>query len=358
MGSNPDFLHESRIRFIGNWANQTFLDLATVLIAYLFIGYAIAYGMQYLFGALSADGINSGSYAHYMKMVMFVVAERIKISGYVICAILIGAIVYPIFEGLAWGSLFCAFIAKLGYHDFAGSGVVHIMGGLLGLTAAWILGSRKGRYKDGKPIPIPGHDTTYVVLGAFILAFGWYGFNIGSAAFIDPAGANIASVAVATTMAMAGGILAAAVVTKGDPVWCSNGMCAGLVAICAGADLLTPVKALLVGIIAGIQTPFFFKFLEERGIDDTCGVTPVHAISGLWGVIAVGILDPRFLIGQLIGVITVSIIAVVSGIAIYGSLKALNLLRVDEEVEEVGLDESLYEMNVYPEVPIGSGESS
>ncbi|MFQ6063045.1 MAG: hypothetical protein ACE5J9_07710, partial [Methanosarcinales archaeon] len=134
-----------RRKNVGTHMTLKFLDLATVLIAYLFIGYAIAYGMQYLFGAISADSINSGSYAHYMKMVMFVVAgvtivtgavaERIKISGYVIGAILIGTIIYPIFEGLAWGSLFGAPIATLGYHDFAGSGVVHVMGGLLGLTA-------------------------------------------------------------------------------------------------------------------------------------------------------------------------------------------------------------------------------
>lgn len=338
-----------------------FLDLASVLIAYLFVGYAISYGMQYLGGTLIPGGVDIGSYAHYMKMVMFAVAaitiitgavaERIKMSGYVISTIIVGAVIYPIVESLAWGS--SGFLADIGFHDFAGAGVVHLVGGVLGLTAAAVSGPGKGRYVDGKPIPIPGHDVTYVVIGALILAFGWYGSNIGSASFIADDGVNLASVAVATTMAMAGGTLAAAFVTKGDPIWCSNGMCAGLVAVCAGVDMFTPVSALIVGSVAGLQTPFVFRFVEERGIDDTCGVTPVHAVSGFWGVIAAGLFVPAIsLYAQVVSAVVIVLIAVVSGIIVYGTLKKIGLLRVPGIAEDIGLDEHLYEMNVYPEVPI------
>jgi len=339
-----------------------FLDMSIVLIAYLFVGYAVSYGMQYLWGTLVPGGVDTGSFAHYIKMVMFAiaavtivtgaVAERIKTSGYVIGALMIGAVIYPIIESFAWGS--SGFLANIGFHDFAGAGVVHLVGGVLGLTAAAVLGPRKGRFKNGKPIPIPGHDVTYVVIGAFILAFGWYGFNIGSAAFIAGDGSNIASVAIATTMALAGGTLAAALVTKGDPIWCANGMCAGLVAVCAGADMFSPLNALVVGSFAGLQTPFVFRFVEECGIDDTCGVIPVHAVSGLWGVLAAGLFIPAIsLMSQAISAVVIILVAGVSGLVVYGSLKKLGLLRVSENAEDIGLDEYLYEMNVYPEIPIG-----
>src|SRR5665648_936551 len=353
-----------RRKNVGAHMTLKFLDMSVVLIVYLFGGYAVSYGMQFIGGVLTPGGTDVGSYAHYMKMVMFAVAtvtivtgavaERIKISGYVIGAIIIGAIIYPIGENLAWGS--SGALAAIGFHDFAGSGVVHLVGGVMGLTAAIVLGARKGRFNNGKPVPIPGHDITYIVLGAFILAFGWYGFNIGSAAFIAGDGATIASVAVATTMALAGGTLGAAIMTKGDPVWCANGMCAGLVAVCAGADLFTPVAGLIVGVIAGAQTPIMFRFIEERGIDDVCGVTPVHAVSGLWGVIAAGIFIAEVsLRAQIIGAVVLIAVASGSAFAVYGTLKVAGLLRVSADAEERGLDAYLYEMNVYPEVPVGKG---
>ncbi len=349
-----------RSKNIGTHMTLKFLDLSSVLVVYLFIGYGIAYGASYLFGRLTSAGVEVGSYAHYIKMVMFAVAavtivtgavaERIKISGYLIGSIIIGAVVYPFFEGLVWspGGL----LGELGFHDFAGSGVVHVIGGVLGLTAAAVLGPRMGRFKNSKPVPFPGHNIPFVVLGAFILAFGWYGFNIGSAAFIDPQGANIASVAVATTMALAGGILAAAAMTRADPVWCSNGMCAGLVAICAGADLFSPVPALIVGIVAGGITPLVFRFVEEHGIDDACGVTPVHAVSGFWGVIAVGLFYPSMFTSQLIGAVAAVVVALLAGVIVFGALKMAGLLRIEEDVEAEGLDRAIYEMNVYPEISV------
>lgn len=348
-----------RRKNVGTHMSLKFMDLSTTMLAYLVIGYGIAYGTQYFFGGLNEGGVDVGSYAHYLKMLMFAVAavtivtgavaERIKTSGYIISAIIIGAVIYPLYEGLAWGG---GWLGSIGYHDFAGSGVVHLMGGLLGLTAAVIIGPRIGRFNNGKPVPIPGHDTTYVVLGAFILAFGWYGFNIGSAAFIDDTGANIASVALATTMALAGGIIGSAIITKADPIWCSNGMCAGLVAICAGADLFKPFPALFVGLIAGLITPIIFRFVEEHGIDDACGVTPVHAVSGFWGVVAVGIFYPNLLPAQLIGALVAVALSVILGGILYTTLKTLEMLRVSPQTEMRGLDESIYEMNVYPEIPM------
>ncbi|MBW6519236.1 MAG: hypothetical protein K0A89_12150 [ANME-2 cluster archaeon] len=222
-------------------------------------------------------------------------------------------------------------LTAIGFHDFAGSGVVHLVSGVMGRTAAIVLGTRNGRFKNGKPLPIPGHDITYIVLGAFILAFGWYGFNIGRAAFISEKGATIASVAVATTMAIAGGTLDAAVMIKGDPIWCANGMCAGLVAVCAGADLFTPVSGLIEGAVAGAQTPFIFRFIEERGIDDVCGVTQVHAVSGPWGVIAAGIFIAKVsLIAQIIGAVVLIAVVSISAFATYNTLNVIGLLRVSE----------------------------
>ncbi|MDW7776656.1 MAG: hypothetical protein SCH39_10045 [Methanosarcinales archaeon] len=329
-----------RRKNVGVHMTLKFLDMSVVLIVYLFLGYAVSYGMQFLGGELTPGGTDVGSYAHFMKMVMFAVAtvtivtgavaERIKISGYVVAVIIISSIIYPIGENLAWGA--SGALTAIGFHDFAGSGVVHLVGGVLGLTAAIVLGARNGRFKNGKPLPIPGHDITYIVLGAFILAFGWYGFNIGSAAFISEKGASIASVAVATTMAIAGGTLGAAVMTKGDPIWCANGMCAGLVAVCAGADLFTPVSGLIEGSVAGAQTPLIFRFIEERGIDDVCGVTPVHAVSGLWGVITAGIFIAKVsLIGQIIGAVALVAVASTSAFAIDSALNVIGLLRVSED---------------------------
>ncbi|EHP84121.1 ammonium transporter [Methanotorris formicicus] len=335
------------------------LDLAAVFIGYLAIGYGISYGFENII-PLIFGGFDAELGAWFMKMVMFAaaavtiitggVAERIKILPYFIGALIVGGILYPIVERLVWGGGFEAL--GIAFHDYAGSGAVHLFGGLVGLMAAWALGPRVKKYINGIPQALPGHNIPLAVLGAFILAFGWYGFNIGSAASVGD-GLELTRVAVATTMALAGGIIGGALSSRNDPLYTANGMCAGLVAVCSGVDLFTPIGALIVGLLAGLQQPFTFKFIEEKlKIDDVCAIGPVHAMSGLIGVICAGI--PFLLrepttsfVGQVLGAVVIGLIAIVGGAIIYKGLDATIGLRVPKESEEVGLDEGVLQVSAY-----------
>ncbi len=336
------------------------LDVAAVFIGYLFIGYGIAYGLSNILPLITGT-FDAYLGAWFMKMIMFAtaavtiisggVAERIKILPYFIGALIVGGVLYPIVEHLVWGGGF----ANLGisFHDYAGSGAVHLFGGLVGLIASYILGPRVDKYVNGKPQAIPGHNVPIVVLGAFILAFGWYGFNIGSAFGIENS-VELASVALTTTMSLAGGIIGGALSSRNDPLYTANGMCAGLVAVCSGADLYTPIGAFIVGILAGIQQPFTYRFIEERlKIDDVCAIGPVHAISGLIGVICVGIpfllkrgVEVSFT-GQVIGATVIVLIAIVGGLIIYKGLDLTIGLRVSEEAEKTGLDTTILKVTAY-----------
>ncbi|XRO77140.1 ammonium transporter [Methanocaldococcus sp. 10A] len=338
------------------------LDLAAVFIAYLFIGYGISYGLENIIPLITGN-FDADLGAWFMKMVMFAaaavtiitggVAERIRILPYFIGALIVGGILYPIVEHLVWGGGF----ADLGinFHDYAGSGAVHLFGGLVGLMAAYVLGPRLDKYVNGKPQAIPGHNIPIAVLGAFILAFGWYGFNVGSASGIAN-GVELASVALATTMALAGGIIGGALSSRNDPLYTANGMCAGLVAVCSGVNLFTPIGAFIVGLLAGIQQPFTYKFIEEKlKIDDVCAIGPVHAMSGLIGVICAGIpfllkkgAETSF-VGQLIGAIVISLIAIIGGLIIYKGLDLTIGLRVSKEEEETGLDTAILQTTAYSE---------
>ncbi|WP_048196836.1 ammonium transporter [Methanocaldococcus vulcanius] len=341
------------------------LDLAAVFIAYLFIGYGISYGLENILPLITGT-FNADLGAWWMKMVMFAaaavtiitggVAERIKILPYFIGALIVGGILYPIVEHLVWGGGFASLMG-INFHDFAGSGAVHLFGGLVGLMAAYVLGPRIDKYINGKPQAIPGHNIPIAVLGAFILAFGWYGFNVGSASDLS-SGVELASVALATTMALAGGIIGGALSSRNDPLYTANGMCAGLVAVCSGADIFTPIGALIVGLIAGLQQPFTYKFIEEKlKIDDVCAIGPVHAMSGLIGVICAGIpfllrsdaVSKVSLTGQIIGAIVIALIAIVGGLIIYKGLDLTIGLRVDKEAEKVGLDSAILQTTAYSE---------
>ncbi|AEF96696.1 ammonium transporter [Methanotorris igneus] len=336
------------------------LDLAAVFIGYLAIGYGISYGLENII-PLVFGGFDVELGAWFMKMVMFAaaavtiitggVAERIKILPYFIGALIVGGILYPIVEHLVWGGGFEAL--GIAFHDYAGSGAVHLFGGLVGLMAAWALGPRAKKYINGIPQALPGHNIPLAVLGAFILAFGWYGFNIGSAASVGD-GLELTRVALATTMALAGGIIGGALSSRNDPLYTANGMCAGLVAVCSGVDLFTPIGALIVGLLAGLQQPFTFKFIEEKlKIDDVCAIGPVHAMSGLIGVICAGIpfllRDPSAtsFVGQVLGAVIISLIAIIGGAILYKGLDATIGLRVSKEVEEVGLDEGVLQVSAY-----------
>jgi Amt family ammonium transporter len=354
------------------------MDLFAVFLGYLFIGYGISYGIDYIIPLITGT-FSASIGAWWMKMVMFAaaavtiitggVAERIKIMPYFIGALIVSAILYPIVEHLVWGNAYSisgitiptfeTLLKSFGlpkFQDYAGSGAVHLFGGLVGLSAAWALGPRLRKYINGIPQALPGHNIPIAVLGAFILAFGWYGFNIGSASGVGN-GLELTQVAIATTMALAGGIAGGALGSRNDPLYTANGMCAGLVAVCSGVNLFTPIGALIVGLIAGIQQPFTYKFIEEKlKIDDVCAIGPVHAMSGFIGVLCAGIpfllRDPSAtsFVSQAIGAMVISLIAIIGGVIIYKGLDLTMGLRVPEKAEKEGLDEGILHVRAYSEM--------
>ncbi len=338
------------------------VDLVAVFVGYLCLGYGISYGFENIIPLITGT-FNVELGAWWMKMAVFAaaaitiitggVAERIKIVPYFLGALFVGGILYPIVEHLVWGGGF----AQLGINfvDYAGSGAVHLFGGVVGLAAAWALGPRLRKYINGVPQALPGHNIPIAVLGAFILAFGWYGFNIGSASAVGD-GLEMVQVAIATTMALTGGILGGALSSRNDPLYTANGMCAGLVAVCSGVALFSPIGAMIVGLLAGLQ-PFTYKIIEEKlKIDDVCAIGPVHAMSGLIGVICAGI--PFLLrdassvsfIGQLIGALVIIGIALIGGVIIYKGLDATIGLRVSEDSEKKGCDEGELQVSAYSKI--------
>jgi len=247
-------------------------------------------------------------------------------------------------------------LANVGFHDFAGSAVVHVFGGIIGFTAAYLLGARIGKYEEGVSIPIVGHNIPLAILGAWILAVEWFGFNIRSISSFNDWKIRL-SVAVATTLAMAGGIIGSAIMSKVDPLFIANGAAAGLVAICAGADVVHPVGALVIGIIAGILLPVVYKFVDSKlKIDDVCAVTPVHAVAGIWGTLAVGIFGSKIfggtgqvnILSQFIGIFIIVGIAGILALIIFGILKWTTGIREKIDVERKGLD-SQFKIEMYPE---------
>ncbi|AXI24792.1 ammonium transporter [Methanofervidicoccus sp. A16] len=278
------------------------------------------------------------------------VAERIRFSAYVLISILITAFLYPFFVYLGpWGA------SIVGWHDYAGSLIVHGLGGFLALGAIAALGPRKGRFKDGKPVPILGHNIPMAVFGAFALAIGWYGFNVGSAlALQDISGLVCAT----TTLAMAGGGIGALIASKKDVLFTANGLVAGLVAICAGTDIVSPIGGLIIGLIAGAQVPLVYRLLENMKLDDVCGVVPVHGTAGVIGAILAGIFGMTALGGtgdvNIVSQIVASIFCIVYGVALgYIIAKVVGVvtggLRVSEEEEEIGLDLTEHKLPAYPE---------
>ena len=278
------------------------------------------------------------------------VAERIKFSAYVFISLIITAFLYPFFVYLGpWGA------SIVPWHDYAGSLVVHGLGGFLALGAIMALGPRIGRFVDGKPVPILGHNIPMAVFGAFALAIGWYGFNVGSSlALGDISGLVCAT----TTLAMAGGGIGALIASKKDVLFTANGIVAGLVAICSGTDIVSPVGGLLIGLAAGLQVPIVYRLLEKFGLDDVCGVVPVHGTAWVVGAIGAGIFGMTALGGaggvSLIDQIIASIFCFIYGTGLGFILAKIagiifGGLRVSEEEEMKGLDLSEHKMPAYPE---------
>jgi Amt family ammonium transporter len=303
------------------------------------------------------------------------VAGRAKLRAYVTYTILLAAVIYPVVQGLTWsGGILSSTFG--GFSDFAGGMIVHGMGGIAGLTAAWVLGPRMDRFnEDGSVNVIPGHSITFAVLGTLVLAFGWYGFNVGTAATVfDPAAASegtlqlgafsyVGRVAVTTTLAMAAGAMGAGAVSllktdKVDTLYVANGVLAGLVGITAFPNSATWWGAMVVGLLAGAQLPIVFEFVEKRlNIDDVCAVFPVHGSAGVLGALAVPFLSTGPITGQaiaaqVVGVVAIALWTFVATAAIFGALKAIGEARVSKEHERDGLDASEHGVETYPEFGI------
>jgi Amt family ammonium transporter len=350
-----------------------------------------SYGSLTQFGAGNFGWVNwlyGAVFAMTMATIVSgAVAGRAKLRAYVTYTFLVAAVIYPVVTGLTWGS---GFVASLGFHDFAGGMIVHGVGGIAGLTAAYMLGSRMGRFnEDGSVNVIPGHSMTFAVLGTLILAFGWYGFNVGTSVnvfaveggeLVLGAGWDIVGrVALNTTLGMAMGALGAGGVAlaktgKVDTLYVANGMLAGLVGVTGTADVLTPMGGIMLGLLAGAQLPIVFDFVEKRlKIDDVCAVFPVHGSAGalgivlfpLWstggsaiagGVVPGGILsvEASMFVPQILGTLVITAWTVIATALVWGAFKAVGQARVSPDHEREGLDISEHGTNTYPEFGSGS----
>ena len=346
-------------------------DFSISTIAYFFIGYVVAYGTGFMIGANTLA--ENGGYAlvKFFFLLTFAAAIPAIISGGIAerarfypqlfaSAILVG-LIYPFFEGVIWNGNFgfqswleSSFGAPM--RDFAGSVVVHGMGGWLALMAVLLLGSRKGRYKQGGGISShPPSSIPFLALGAWMLTVGWFGFNVMSAQTIDGISGLVA---LNSLMAMVGGTLAALVAGRMDPGFVHNGPLAGLVAVCAGSDIMHPLGALVTGLVAGALFVYLFTATQNRWkIDDVLGVWPLHGLCGAWGGLAAGIFGLEALGGmggvsfmsQLVGTVAGIIVAIVGGGLVYGIIKSLVGLRLSDEDEFRGADLSIHKVSSSPD---------
>ena len=346
-------------------------DFAMSTLAYFFIGYVIAYGVNFFNGAEQLAQKSGYELVKFFFLLTFAaaipaivsggIAERAKFHPQMAATFMLVGFVYPFFEGIAWNHhygiqawLHATFGAE--FHDFAGSVVVHAVGGWIGLAAVLLLGARRGRYnKEGRISSHPPSSIPFLALGAWILTVGWFGFNVMSAQTIN----NISGlVAVNSLMAMVGGTLTALWMGKNDPGFVHNGPLAGLVAICAGSDLMHPIGALIVGGVAGALFVGMFTLTQNRWkIDDVLGVWPLHGLCGAWGGIAAGIFGLKALGGrggvsfmsQLCGTLLGVTIAFAGGLLVYGVLKKLVGIRLSPEEEFNGTDLSVHKITATPE---------
>ncbi|RJQ43304.1 MAG: ammonium transporter [Gaiellales bacterium] len=348
-------------------------DWAVSTVVYFLVGFPLAYGISFLGGAAGLIEESGYDLAHFFFLLCFAavipaiisggIAERMKFWPQLIGGALLVAFAYPLFEGLVWGRFnvlgatdgWLADLFGAGFHDYAGSVVVHAMGGWLALPAIVLLGPRMGRYPDGGSRPLPIHSIPFVALGSWLLMVGWFGFNVASAAMLP----NVSGLVAANSLlAMGGGLLAAMFVSRRDSVFVYNGALAGLVAVCAGSDLMHPLASLAVGAVAGIIFVKGFLWANERlRIDDVLGVWPLHGLCGAWGGIAAGIFGYEFLGGlggvsfmsQLAGTLACVVIAVALSALTYGALKLTTGLRFTPQQELLGSDLTIHAGKAYPE---------
>jgi len=346
-------------------------DFAMSTMAYFFIGYMVAYGINFFVGAEALAQKNGYDLTKFFFLLTFAaaipaivsggIAERARFNSQLAATFFLVGFIYPFFEGIAWNDRYgvqawleATFGAK--FHDFAGSIVVHAVGGWVGLVAVVLLGARRGRYtKEGAVTAHPPSSIPFLALGAWILSVGWFGFNVMSAQTID----NISGLVAANSlMAMGGGILAALWIGRNDPGFVHNGPLAGLVAVCAGSDIMHPLGALVTGVVAGGLFVYMFTLTQNRWkIDDVLGVWPLHGLCGAWGGIAAGIFGSTALGGvggvafgsQLVGTLLGIGVALAGGAIVYGALKATVGLRLDAEEEFNGADLSIHKISATPE---------
>lgn len=353
-------------------------DFAVSTIAYFFVGYSVAYGVDFFASAEKLTEKSGFELTKFFFLLTFAaavpaiisggIAERSKFNTQLIATAVIVGVIYPFFEALMWGRLASANDKPIllqawlndtfgaTFHDFAGSVVVHTMGGWLAIVVVMLLGPRMGRYtKTGGVTAQPPSSIPFLALGAWILSVGWFGFNVMSAQTIDKISGLVA---VNSLMAMAGGTIAALIAGRNDPGFVHNGPLAGLVAVCAGSDVMHPLGALVTGAVAGGLFVFMFTMTQNKlKIDDVLGVWPLHGLCGAWGGIACGIFGVKSMGGmggvsfmsQLVGTLAGIAVAVIGSLILYGILKAAMGLRLTEEEEFEGSDLTLHRINATTE---------
>jgi Amt family ammonium transporter len=347
------------------------VDFSVSTVVYFLVGYAVAYGSGFLVSATELSALNGYGLVKFFFLLTFAaaipaiisggIAERAKFWPQLMATAVIVGLIYPLFEGAVWNQRwgFQTWIADLTgheFHDFAGSVVVHAVGGWIALPAVVLLGARANRYrKDGGVSAHPPSNIPFLALGAWILCVGWFGFNVMSAQTIDKISGLVA---VNSLMAMVGGTLAALWLGKNDPGFVHNGPLAGLVAVCAGSDLMHPLGALITGAIAGGLFVYMFTLTQNRWkIDDVLGVWPLHGLCGTWGGMAAGIFGSTALGGmggvsvwaQLLGTLAGVLWALIGGVLVYGVLKRTVGLRMTQEEEFDGADLTVHRISATPE---------
>lgn len=354
-------------------------DFAVSTLVYFLVGYFVAYGTSFLHPAAELAGKAEGSAfaANGYDLVKFFflatfaaaipaiisggIAERAKFWPQLIATSILVGLVYPITEGMVWGTRLgfqdlMTTLFGVPFHDFAGSVVVHALGGWIALGAVLMLGARRGRYrKDGRVIAIPPSNIPFLALGSWVLCVGWFGFNVMSAQAIDGISGLVA---LNSLLAMVGGILTALVVGRNDPGFVHNGALAGLVAVCAGSDVMHPLGALVTGGLAGGLFVWAFEMCQDKWkIDDVLGVWALHGLGGTLGGVACGIFGLEALGGmggvspmaQLAGTLTGIAIGAAAGLAVYGALRAVMGIRLSDEEEFMGADLAIHQITAYPE---------
>ena len=390
QGANTLFILLGAVMVLAMHAGFAFLELGTVrrknqvnalvkiladfsvsTVVYFTVGYSVAYGTHFFVGAEQLAANNGYGLVKFFFLLTFAaaipaiisggIAERAKFWPQLIGTAVLVGLVYPLFEGLAWNQKFGVqawLLAHTGaeFHDFAGSVVVHAVGGWVALGAVLLLGARSNRYrKDGAISAHPPSSIPFLALGAWVLTVGWFGFNVMSAQTLDKVSGLVA---VNSLMAMVGGTLVALVLGKNDPGFVHNGPLAGLVAVCAGSDLMHPLGALVVGGVAGAIFVVTFTLTQNKWkIDDVLGVWPLHGLCGTWGGLAAGIFGLPALGGlggvsfgaQFAGTLIGVVWALLSGFLVYGVLKITLGLRMSQEEEFDGADLSIHKISASPE---------